>query len=206
MLNNRTEIIEKLSSPPPPLKSSRFSYIIRPSTPCIFGRECYNDDDDEQMDDDEFFVTAGGIVHSCPNIYELSIDNHRKLQSCDHLMFIDPQTTFINQNLNCYETKSDRYSILPRFQPISSSISSDSMNSELELYKARHAIGLSRQYHDNTSPHSLSFLPTTWKSDNYLFFMPFLPHHSSLLNSIDHGKRSRSYDITNGQTYPFVVA
>ena len=45
------------------------------------------------------------------------------------------------------------------------------MNSELELYKERHAIGLSRQYHDNISTYS-SFLPTTWKSDNYLFIMP----------------------------------
>ena len=90
ILNN---IIEHQSSSPPPRTSSRFSYLIRPSTPCILGREDY--DDEEQMNDDEFFVTAGGIVHSCPNIYELSIDNTRKLQSCDHLMFIDQQTTFI---------------------------------------------------------------------------------------------------------------
>ena len=71
------------------------------------------------MNDDEFFLTAGGIVHSCPNIYELSIDNHRKLQSCDHLMFIDQETTLLNNdnNLNCYDTEFDRYSILPRFQP-----------------------------------------------------------------------------------------
>jgi hypothetical protein len=214
MLNNGIDIIEKSSSPPPPPAptSSRFSYIIRPSTPCIFGRE-YGDDD-EQMNGDEFFVTAGGIVHSCPNIYELSIDNRRKLQSCDHLMFIDQQTTLINdnsnKNLNSYDTEFDRYSILPRFQTISSSISTDSMNSELELYKERHAIGLSRPYHDNLSNYS-SFLPTTWKSDNYLLFMPFIHHHhhhhhSTLLNSIDHGKRSRSYDIPIGQTYSSVVA
>ena len=100
-----------------------------------------------------------------------------------------------NKTLNCYDTEFDRYSILPRFQHISSSISSESMNSELELYRERHAIGLSRQYHDNISTYS-SFLPTTWKSDNYLFIMPFINHHhSSLLNLIDHGKRSRSYDI-----------
>jgi len=210
MLNNRIDTIENSSSPPPPTSSSRFSYIIRPSTPCIFGREDYDDDDDdEQMNDDEFFVTAGGIIHSCPNIYELFIDNHRKLQSCDHLMFIDEQTTLINDdnnnNLNCYDTEFDRYSILPRFQPISSSTSTDSINSELELYKERHAIGLSRQYHDNVSTYS-SFLPTTWKSDNYLLIMPFIRHHSSLLNSIDHGKRSRSYDIPIGQTYSSIVA
>jgi hypothetical protein len=208
MLNNKTDLIEKSSSSPPPT-SSRFSYIIRPSTPCIFGREYY-DDNDEQMNDDEFFITAGGIVHSCPNIYELSIDNHRKLQSCDHLMFIDQQTRLINddnKNLNSYDTEFDRYSIFPRFQPISSSISTDSMNSELELYKERHAIGLSRQYHDNISTYS-SFLPTTWKSDNYLLFWPFINHHdhSSLLNSIDHGKRSRSYDIPIGQIYSSIVA
>lgn len=217
--------MEKSSSPLPPT-SSGFSYIIRPSTPCIFGREYYDDDDDnnidEQMNDDEFFLTAGGIIHSCPNIYELSIDNHRKLQSCDHLLYIDQETSVINndddddgynnnKNLNCYDTEFDRYSILPRFQPISSSISTDSINSELELYKERHAIGLSRQYHDNISHYS-SFLPTTWKSDNYLLFMPFIQqqqhhHHnnSTLLNSIDHGKRSRSYDIPMGQTYSSVV-
>jgi hypothetical protein len=190
MLNN---IIEQSTSPP--RSSSRFSYLIRPSTPCIFGREDY---DDEQMNDDdgdEFFITAGGIVHSCPNIYELSIDNTRKLQSCDHLMFIDQETTLMNNNdnLNCYDTEFDRYSILPRFQHISSSISTESINSELELYRERHAIGLSRQCHDNISTYS-SFLPTTWKSDNFLFIMPYInQHHSSLLNLIDHGKRSRSY-------------
>ena len=218
MLNNRSDLMEKplsLSPPPPPSTSSCFSYIIRPSTPCIFGREYY-DDDDEQMNDDEFFVTAGGIVHSCPNIYELSVDNHRKLQSCDHLLFLDEQTTLLddddnnhNHNLNSYDTEFDRYSILPRFQPISSSMSTDSFNSELELYKERHATGLSRQYHDNGSPYLSSFLPTTWKSDNYLFFMPFIDHHhhhTSLLNSIDHGKRSRSYDIPIGQIDSSVIA
>jgi hypothetical protein len=194
--------MEKSSASPPPT-SSRFSYIIRPSTPCIFGGD-YDDDDNN---DDEFFVTAGGIVHSCPNIYELSIDNHRKLQSCDHLMFLDQQTTLIddhndNNNLNCYDTELDRYSILPRFQPISSSsISTDSINSELELYRERHAIGFSHQYHDDTSPYSASFLPTTWKSDNYLLFMPFIDPHSSRLNS----KRSRSYDIPMEETYSSVV-
>ncbi|CAF0758947.1 unnamed protein product [Adineta steineri] len=216
MLNNDTEIIEKpslssSSSPPPTTTTSHFSYLIRPTTPCIFGRETYNNED-EQMNDDEFFLTAGGIVHSCPNIYELSNDNNRKLQSCDHLIYIDQQTALVNSNhLNCYDTEFDRYSILPRFQPLSSSstsISTDSLNSELELYKERHAIGLCRQYHDDTSTCS-SFLPTTWKSDNYLLFMPFIQHHhhhSSFLNSIDHGKRSRSHDISIEQTYASIIA
>jgi hypothetical protein len=199
LLNNSTG---KLSSPPP--TSSHFSYVIRPSTPCIFGRENY---DDEQMNDDEFFLTAGGIVHSCPNIYELSNDNNRKLQSCNHLIFIDQQTTLVNNShLNCYDTEFDRYSILPRFQPISSSISSDSLNSELDLYKERHAIGLCRQSYDTTSTYS-SFLPTTWKSDNYLLFVPFIQHHpSSFLNSINHAKRSRSHDIPIEQTCASVIA
>ena len=202
MLNNNTE---KSSSPPPPppSSSSRFSYLIRPTQPCVFGREDY---DDEQMNDDEFFVTAGGIIHSCPNIYELSTDDNRKLQSCDQFMVFDHQTTLMNNNqtLNAYDTEFDRYSILPRFQTSSLSFSTDSINSELELYKERHAIGLSRQYHDNISTYS-SFLPTTWRSDNYLLFMPFIDHHSSLLNSIDHGKRSHSYDTPIGQTYSSVI-
>jgi hypothetical protein len=195
------QILNTIEKPPPP---SRFSYIIRPTTPCIFGREDY---DDNQMNDDEFFLTAGGIVHSCPNIYELSMDNNRKLQSCDHLMIFDNQTSLMNNNnqtLNEYDTQLDRYSIVPRFHASSISLSTDSMNSELELYKERHATGLTRQYHDNILTYS-SFLPTTWRSDNYLLFMPFLDHHSPLLNSIDHGKRSRSYEIPIGQTYSSIV-
>lgn len=223
MLNNRNESLRKSSSltlqPPMPATPSYFSYIIRPTTPCIFGGEYY--DDEQQMnddDDDEFFLTAGGIVHSCPNIYELSMDNQRKLQSCNHLICFDRQTPLIGDDdqdrnstihLNCYDTELNRYSILPRFQPISSSISTDSFSSELELYKERHAIGLSRQYYDNTSSNSSSFLPTTWKSDNYLVFMPFIQQqqsHSPLLNSLDHGKRSRSFDIPIGQLNPSVFA
>jgi hypothetical protein len=183
MFNNNNNITEK--------SSSRFSYLIRPTTPCIFGTENY---DDKSINDDEFFVTAGGIVHSCPNIYELAIENtskyHRKLQSCEHFMFISKPTTSSNTNLNIYDTKFDRYSITPRFQPISSSLSSlstDSINSEIELYKERHASGLSRK-HDNTS-----FLPTTWKSDDYLLFM-------SVQSSIDNNKRSHSFSIPIGQT------
>ncbi|CAF0761133.1 unnamed protein product [Rotaria sp. Silwood1] len=204
MYNKSTNNIIEKSSLPRTQTSSRFSYLIRPSTPCIFGREHY---DDEQMNDDEFFLTAGGIVHSCPNIYELSIDNNRKLQSCNHLMFIDQQTKFNNNdNLNCYDTELDRYSILPRFHPNLSSISTDSIDSELKLYKERHAIGFSRQCHDDSSIYS-SFLPTTWRSDNYLLLMPFINHqHSSLFNLIDHGKRSRSYDLPVEQTYSSVIA
>lgn len=179
--------------------SSRFSYLIRPVTPCIFGTENY--DDLTENNDDEFFVTAGGIVHSCPNIHELTIENqieHRKLQSCEHLMFINKTTTTtsINKNLNTYDTKFDRYSILPRFQPMSSSVSIDSINSEIELYRERHANGLSQKYYNTTSISS-TFLPTTWKSDNYLLFMPL---QSSLSTSINSNKRSHSSDIPIGQT------
>ncbi|CAF3549360.1 unnamed protein product [Rotaria sordida] len=203
MLNKSTNNIIEKSSLPQTQTSSRFSYLIRPSTPCIFGRENY---DDEQMNDDEFFLTAGGIVHSCPNIYELSIDNNRKLQSCDHLMLIDQRTKLNNSdNLNCYDTEFDRYSILPRFHSNLSSVSTDSIDSELKLYKERHAIGFSRPCHDNISIYS-SFLPTTWRSDNYLLLMPLIHHqHSSLFNLIGHGKRSRSYDIPVGQTYSSVI-
>jgi hypothetical protein len=172
--------------------SSRFSYLIRPTVPCIFGTENY---DDKSENEDEFFVTAGGIVHSCPNIYELSIENkdkYRKLQSCEHLIFINKKTTSINNNLNTYDTKFDRYSIIPRFQPISSSLSIDSINSEIELYKERHANGLSQNY-DNILSTCSSFLPTTWKSD-------ILSIQSSLSTSIDSNKRSRSFDIPIGQT------
>jgi len=206
MLNNRNENMESSSSlsssPSMPVAQTYFSYLIRPTTPCIFGGE-YEEEDD---DDDEFFLTAGGIVHSCPNIYELSMDNQRKLQSCDHLIYFDHRTSLLNDDqdenpknyLNCYDTELDRYSILPRFQPISSSMSTDSFSSEFELYKERHAMGLSRPYYDNTSSNSSSFLPTTWKSDNYLVVMPFIEQqqrtHLSLLNSIDHRKRSRSFN------------
>ncbi len=189
MINDNNNIPEK--------SSSRFSYLIRPATPCIFGNETY--DDKSENNDDEFFLTAGGIIHSCPNIYELSIENeckHRKLQSCEHLLFITQSTTSINNNLNTYDTEFSRYSIIPRFQPISSSsLSIDSMNSEIELYKERHANGLSRKYTNS------SLLPTTWKSDNYLLFMPILNHHhhhqqSLLSTSMNSNKRSRSFDIT----------
>jgi len=166
---------------------SRFSYLIQPITPCIFGTENY---DDKSENEDEFFITAGGIVHSCPNIYELSIENeyqYRKLQSCEHLIFINQHSTSINNNLNTYDTKFDHYSIIPRFQPISSSLSTDSINSEIELYKERHANGLSQNYNNILSTYS-SFLPTKWKSDS-------LSIQSSLSTSIDSNKRSRSFDI-----------
>jgi hypothetical protein len=166
---------------------SRFSYLIQPITPCIFGTENY---DDKSENEDEFFITAGGIVHSCPNIYELSIENeyqYRKLQSCEHLIFINQHSTSINNNLNTYDTKFDHYSIIPRFQPISSSLSTNSINSEIELYKERHANGFSQKYDNILSTYS-SFLPTTWKSDS-------LSIQSSLSTSINSNKRSRSFDI-----------
>ncbi|CAF1174822.1 unnamed protein product [Rotaria sordida] len=186
--NNNSSIITEKSP-------SRFSYLIRPTTPCIFGTENY---DDKLVDDDEFFVTAGGIVHSCPNIYELSTKDeyeHRILRSCNNLMFINKQTTSMNNHLNTYDTEFNRYSILPRFQPIlSSSLSTDSINSEIELYKKRHAFGLSRKY-DNTMSIYSSFLSKTWKSDNYLLFMPVRHHQFSLPTSNYRNKRSHSYDI-----------
>ncbi|CAF0956230.1 unnamed protein product [Rotaria magnacalcarata] len=211
MLNTSTNSIEKSSLYPLlPLRAStqttsRFSYLIRPSTPCIFGRETY---DDEPMNDDEFFLTAGGIIHSCPNICELFIDDNRKLQSCDHLMLISQQTKLIdNDTLNCYDTEVDRYSILPRFQQNSLSTSTDSIDSELKLYKERHATGFSRPFYtDDISIYS-SLLPKTWRSDNYLFLMPFIHHqNSSSVNSIRHEKRSRSYDLPIGPARSSVVA
>lgn len=192
--------------PPTTTTSSGFSYLIRPSTPCVFGGSEY----DEQQDDDEFFVTAGGIVHSCPNIYELTVAHQRKLQSCDHLIFLNQPTTFIDdqkdQTLNCYDTEFDRYSILPRFQAFSTlSMSTDSINSELELYRERHAVGLTRRNQDNISTYSASLLPTTWKSDNYLLFMPLIDRHFPLFNTIEHGKRSRSHEIPTDQSYSSVM-
>ncbi|CAF1004194.1 unnamed protein product [Rotaria magnacalcarata] len=180
---------------------SRFSYLIRPIAPCILGTEIY---DDKLVNDDEFFLTAGGIVHSCPNIYELLINDdceHRQCQSCDHFMFIHEQTTSINTQLNTYDTEFNRYSILPRFQPISSSLrSTDSINSEIELYKERHAFGLSRNYQNAVSMNS-SLLPKIWKSDNYLLCIPALHRGFSLSTSIDTNKRSHSNNIPIRQIF-----
>ena len=194
MLNDNAYPLEPSSAIP----SSHLSYLIRPTAPCVLGTEHYV----EQLDgdDDEFFLTAGGIIHSCPNIYELSMDhsnNNRKLQSCEHLLFSDHD----HHELNEYDTHLDRYSVLPRFQPIATSTSLDSFNSELELYKERHAFGLSRIHYDDASPNS-SLLPTTWRSDNYLVLMPLIEseQNPSFLHLIDQGKRSRSYDVTAGPT------
>jgi hypothetical protein len=110
-----------------------------------------------------------------------------QLQSCEHLIFINQHSTSINNNLNTYDTKFDHYSIIPRFQPISSSLSTNSINSEIELYKERHANGFSQKY-DNILSTCSSFLPTTWKSDS-------LSIQSSLSTSINSNKRSRSFDI-----------
>lgn len=200
------------NSPPIP-SSSHFSYLIRPSTPCVLGREVYDDD----IDEDEFFLTAGGIVHSCPNIYELTMSNRRKLQSCDHLVSTDRHTGAFDphyqcQELNAYDTELDRYSVLPRFQPLLASSSSsfaqstDSFNSELELYKERHANGLSRLYDDDDLCTSSSYLPTSWKSDNHLVCMPVVKHCSSIFQPIDLSKRSRSHDTTVEQSYSFVLS
>ncbi|CAF1214192.1 unnamed protein product [Adineta steineri] len=171
--------------------STCFSYLIQPITPCIFGNDNF---DGNSVNDDEFFLTAGGIIHSCPNIYELSINNqnnYRKFQSCNHLLYINKQTTSI---LNMYNTDFDHYSIKPRCQPISTSISTDSNNSDIELYKERHAMGLSRKHNTMINTYS-SFLPTTWKSENYLFFISFLHHQSLLSSTVDSNRRSRSYEF-----------
>ena len=105
MFSNNQNLLSLLSQTP-----SGFSDLIRPSTPCIFGREDY---DDQTMHNDEFFLTANGIFHSCPNIDELSSNNNnnnRKWQSCDHSMFINEQTVLNNHdNLNCYDTESNYY-------------------------------------------------------------------------------------------------
>lgn len=183
---------------------SRFSYLIRPATPCVFGTEFY---DDKVENDDEFFVTAGGIVHSCPNIYELSIKEDyepRKFHSCNHFMFIYRQTTSVNTHLNTYDTESTRYSILPRFQFISTSpspsLSNDSINSELALYKQRHELGLSRKSHPSTLTNS-SFFPKTWKSDNHLLLMPIQRHQLRFSASIGSNKRLHSNNISTRQTF-----
>lgn len=168
----------------PSKSSSYFSYLIQPTTPCVLGTEIYEEEQSEQ--DDEFFLTAGGIIHSCPNIYELSIKNQykdRQLQSCEHLLFMIQSTTSIKNHLNHYDIEFSRYSIQPRFQPINSLQSIDTISSEIELYHERHASGLSRK-----SPQS-SLLPTVWKSEI-----------SSLSPSMVYQRRSYSVDYTIGQT------
>lgn len=168
----------------PRKSSSYFSYLIQPTTPCVFGTEFYEEDKSES--DDEFFLTAGGIIHSCPNIYELSIKNQckdRQLQSCEHLFLMIQPTTSIKNHLNTYDIEFSRYSIHPRFQPINSLKSIDTINSEIELYHERHACGLARR-----SPYS-SVLPTVWKSEIY-----------ALSPSTNDHKRSYSVDHSIGQT------
>jgi len=160
--------------------TSHFSYLVRPTTPCVFGREA--SDGELQNNDDEFFLTAGAIIHSCPNIHELSIENStRKLHSCEHFQFLNSSKK--KPSINDYYTEFDRYSIQPRFQPISSSrsFSTDSLNSEIELYKERHAYGLSRNYE--------TFLQTTWKSDNYLMSISVLQQRQNIFFSISNKKK-----------------
>lgn len=169
----------------PNKSSSYFSYLIQPTTPCVFGTEIYEEEKSEH--NDEFFLTAGGIIHSCPNIYELSIKTQskdRQLQSCEHLfLMIQSTTSSIKSHLNTYDIEFSRYSIHPRFQPIDSIKSIDTINSEIELYHERHACGLTRN-----SPYS-SVLPTVWKSEI-----------DSLSPPMNHHKRSQSVDHSIGQT------
>ena len=70
MIDKITDVNETISSQAQ--TSTGLSYLIRPSKPCIFDE----DYDDESINDDEFFLTAGVMIHSCPNIYELSINNN----------------------------------------------------------------------------------------------------------------------------------
>ncbi|CAF1572922.1 unnamed protein product [Adineta ricciae] len=152
-----------------------FSYVIQPMTPNVFGTDIY---DEDQVDDkDEFFLTSGGIVHSCPNIYEISFNNeHRKQQSCEDLMSV-------NDNLNTYTLEVDRYVIRPRFQPISTFTSTDSLTSEIKLYTERHIFGFPSRY---DVP-----MPTTWKSDTSLWFSS--PFRQRI--PIETKQRSYSYEI-----------
>ncbi|CAF1316816.1 unnamed protein product [Adineta ricciae] len=128
-----------------------FSYVIQPTTPDVFGTNIY---DEDQVDKDEFFLTSGGIVHSCPNIYEISFNNEHH-----------------------------RYVIRPRFQPISTFTSTDSLTSEIELYTERHIFGFPSRYD--------VLMPTTWKSDTSLCSSsPF--HQQTLIKT---KQRSYSYEI-----------
>jgi hypothetical protein len=152
-----------------------FSYVVQPTTPCVLGTAKY---EESENNDDEFFLTASGVVHSCPNIYETSVENEdRKLQSCDHF-------TPDNGHLNAYHTELDHYTIRLRFPPTAISASSESLNSEIELYQERHALGFSRK---QDSPR----LSTTWKSDNSLLAMSVRFRRTSSYWKI----RSRSYEM-----------
>ena len=175
--------------------SSHFSYLIQPITSCILGTENY---DDKLINDDGFFVTAGGIVHSCPNIYELSRKvkyEDRKFQSCASSMLIDKRRASMKNKLSVYDTEFHHYSILPRIQPMPSSLSTDSINPEIEFYKQRYAIGLPRRCANNVLVYP-SFLPRAWKLDNNLLFMLTLHHQLSYSNSIDTNKGIHSCSMS----------
>ena len=178
---------------------ARFSYLIRPLSPCIFGGQQSTDDEDE------FFLTTGGIIYSCPNIYELAAESEhgdRKVHSCDHLKVLGDakQPLSTEDDLNHYDREFSRYSILPRFQPLlaSSSIvvrSTDSLSSEMEFDQTRHLIGLSQSPRPRTLLAS-SLLPSSWKSDNYLVVLPVVTGQ----RSNDDERRSCSFHLPRGKT------
>ena len=181
---------------------ARFSYLIRPLTPCIFGAQPSTDDDD-----DEFFLTTGGIIYSCPNIYELATESQhgdRKVHSCDHLKVLDDtkRPISIEHDLKHYDREFSRYSILPRFQPMLASSSdvvrsTDSISSEMEFDQTRHLIGLSQPSRQRTLLAS-SLLPSSWKSDNYLVVLPDVAGQRS--NDGDDERRSHSFHLPLGKT------
>lgn len=181
---------------------ARFSYLIRPLTPCIFGGEPSTDDDD-----DEFFLTTGGIIYSCPNIYELAAESEhgdRKVHSCDDLKVLGDakRPMSIEHDLNQYDREFSRYSISPRCQPLlaSSSVlvrSTDSISSEMEFDQTRHLIGLSQSPRPRTLLAS-SLLPSSWKSDNYLVVLPAMTGQRS--NDDDDERRSSSFHLPLGKT------
>ena len=160
--------------------SNNFSYLIRPVTPCIFDSRL------DDHDDDEFFLTTGGIIYSCPNIYELSISSqfdYRKLQSCDHLKPADVRPSI--DNLNVYDREFSRYSIAPRFR--TNNISYRSIGSEIEFDENRQLTGLSRLDSTTKSIYS-SRAPISCRSENYLFFL----HVVSQSKKCQFPQRSRS--------------
>ncbi|CAF1051782.1 unnamed protein product [Didymodactylos carnosus] len=167
----------------PLLKRSCASYLIEHSNH-IFGTKNY-----EEQNDDEFFITAGCVLHSCPNIYTSVLgDNEfirQRSKSCEISCIeylSDDKSAFVP---NSYDTCSNKYTFTPRFQSKQKNDydSTDSINSEIEDYCIRHQNGFhcSSMVDDN-------LFPSTWRSDEHLLQIPFYDDSPSVI-------RSRSYDI-----------